>query len=123
MTSSVTQVESPDEESNRFRILRRTSFTPPNSLIQGAKRSARLKAGVIVASVGPLSIEITPFTRSGRRYASRNAADLERVEHRGHTLRLGGERVVRFLGPRRGADAERLDHDGAVACVVEERDQ
>src|SRR5204862_7722717 len=60
------------------RIFFRTSLMPPNSLIQGANLSARLNAGVIAASVGPPSREMSPATRSGRRYASRGRKSTSR---------------------------------------------
>jgi hypothetical protein len=36
-------------------------------------------------------------------------------QHRGDAIRLTGQGIVALLRPRRGADAERLDDDGAVA--------
>ena len=74
-TASVTQLESPEDSMSSPRILRRISRIPPNSLIHGANRSARLNAAVVAVSVGPPSIDRSPRTRSGRRYASRNASD------------------------------------------------
>src|SRR5207247_10875331 len=66
-TSSVTQVESPEDASRRLLIFLRISPAPPNSLIHGANLSDRLKAGVTAASVGQPSREPSPQTRSGRR--------------------------------------------------------
>jgi hypothetical protein len=42
-------------------------------------------------------------------------------EHCRDPVRLGGEGVVRLLGPRRRTDAQRLDDDRPVAYRVEER--
>ena len=48
-------------------------------------------------------------------------ANAQEVECGGHSIGLGGERIVGVLGPGRGADPERLDHDRAVPRVDEPR--
>src|ERR1051325_917075 len=135
-TSSVTQAESPEDASRRLLIFRRTSPTPPNSLIHGANRSARLNAGATADSVGPPREGTGPADEMGAatRQANRlrpadrvsdheRPAHPQRVEHRGDPVRLRGQGIVGVRGAPRGSDAEGLDHDRPVPRRVEERDQ
>src|SRR3989442_3339950 len=50
-------------------------------------------------------------------------AHVQRVEHGGDAIGLGGERVIRLLGPGGRADAQRLDDDRPITRADEERDQ
>ena len=46
----------------------------------------------------------------------------ELIERAGDPVGLSGERIVGVLGPPRVADAERLDHDGAITRLRQARD-
>ena len=50
-----------------------------------------------------------------------HVAHAQTVERGGHSIGLRSERIVSVLGPTRGADAERLDHNRAIPRLDEPR--
>src|SRR6266566_3277802 len=96
---SVTQLGSPEESMSIPRIFRRMSrIRPP------VAEPERLGA-------------------ADRMREDEGVAHVQRVEHGGDAIGLGGERVIRLLGPGGRADAQRLDDDRPITRADEERDQ